>query len=1715
MNDEQKRWFLLLTKDREDSAKTLEKPSMRGIKNSVVEKYSDQAHFIYELLQNANDAKATKAYFLLKEDGLFFRHNGSIHFCVSNPETEDDDKENNRLGHINSITSIANSNKTESSIGKFGVGFKAVFQYTDTPYIYDRDFQFKIEKFIVPVRIDEDLADCEKEETVFYFPFNKKEMPADNAFSDILGKLKKLTFPTLFLTELQEVCWKSVNEQGTYLKEVVNIEFDSITCEKINLLQEVNSESSEETILLFSREYDLHRYSVGFFIGEKEKLIPKTCYAFCYFPTHEVTNLNFILHAPFLLTDSREGIKRSEKHNIEMVEILSQLAADSMLVLKEMKLIDDDIFKIVPYKIPEEDNFFGRFYHTLKQKFETEEILPTKDGNYAQKKSSCWAAVPKLTEIFSDEQLSDILGERNICKWVFCSKGREETSRIDKELSDYIESITNNWLNEKDILNGNSLSGDEKHDGVTSNFIEKQNDEWVIGFYRWIADTEGRMTLAKGKPFFLNQERKAISIIDENNKLQLFLPDSDGEGYDTLNADIFNKMDSILKEELLKGKNKQQTDAGNESPVFDFFKKFGIREHTVADDIDVSIERFKSNTLSAEILFNKLFKYYKNECKQENTDEFINKIKYLEFIPFFCKNKKIGFSVGCSLYYPTDKLVEFYKQKKDIKFVNIIKLYEKYSDSDRKNLDDFIKKLGVIHQDPSLKDRVYNIILPKYKFNKKHYIDECCKDLKILMEYYQECPNNEIINYLSKLQQLNLLLLFKINDCETKYIGKPDELYYPSADLIEYFSAKADTMFVALEDYHKVIRDKQEQQKLKEFLLLIGVCSEVRVTKQKPDEFTNYIIYQNFHGWHRRGLNGFDKYIVVDGLNEALNEISVEKSKYIWEKIVIPNKDCIYGVIEEATKKDYSNLKILREYSDKFGKLLRESNWLYTNQGQNVAPHMISIDELAQGYKKDNDIEMLFGFKPSENLTLSERIAELFGDNEEEAKEAKLALEEKRHKEKMSGANITNNNRSRNEDSTDLTPDTDSIVNKTINDLNDLQKELSTQTDIPKKEKKASENLDDQNFDENEAFIKEVENLKNQLEMKKNRTDLAAIINNSKKYSFEWFMSYLQLLITYKEKQDSTTQKTITFQEIKPYKKDGKYYLLRGSSCYISSDIENADDFNISLYFKNNRKENVKIEGVSKKGQDLLIYCPAGFPATIISAISSIYKIEIKFTPVIDLLDRLYRAFTNEKIIDSWEDINNSMPPLSFIYGPPGTGKTTNLCNKICNNIKEKPRTKILVLTPTNKAADVVCKKIKIINPNVYAIRLSSPTDPDLEKEDIYREVIDENDIDKINVVVSTIHRLPYFEIHNTCLLFEYGWDYVIFDEASMIGLHYITFAIMALQRYNSDTKIIIAGDPKQIPPVIEIDDSELENFDFQDENIYKMMNLESFKPDEQIMREIDTIENLTIQYRSVPHIGQLYSDFSYSGLLIHDREDKPGNAKILPEKFQNIISSRVTFLDFPLNQENSIYKVNKLIYSSYQTYSAILIAEIIKYFDNVNCDEEWTIGLIAPYKAQAVLLNKLIISYGISDKLKVYADTVHGFQGDECDVVFFLCNPNNYFYSGHKKALLSKEYIYNVAISRARDYLVILHPYSEIVNNPFIGKIGISYKHHFGNERILAAREIEKKIFDNECFIENNSYVSGHDNINIFGISEMKYFIKSSDNAIDIQLRHLDKEIE
>ena len=76
------------------------------------------------------------------------------------------------------ICSIGSSNKDFTQIGTFGIGFKAVYNYTDFPEIYSGDERFRIRDLTKPEGIDDIDAriteQVEKGRTVFRLPFRDK-----------------------------------------------------------------------------------------------------------------------------------------------------------------------------------------------------------------------------------------------------------------------------------------------------------------------------------------------------------------------------------------------------------------------------------------------------------------------------------------------------------------------------------------------------------------------------------------------------------------------------------------------------------------------------------------------------------------------------------------------------------------------------------------------------------------------------------------------------------------------------------------------------------------------------------------------------------------------------------------------------------------------------------------------------------------------------------------------------------------------------------------------------------------------------------------------------------------------------------------------------------------------------------------------------------------------------------------------------------------------------------------------------------------------------------------------------------------------------------------------------------------------------------------------------------------------------------------------------
>lgn len=365
----------------------LSDPAAVGIWKMVVDKYSDQAHFLYELLQNADDAGATDVRIYLNESGLEFIHNGTVAFSVTDVDEEDCGGE---VGHLNAITSIGASAKSgENTIGKFGVGFKSVFQYTDLPHIEDDGFCFRIENYIVPIKERPWKSSRRKGETLIAFPFRNPE----KAFVEVLDKLRRLVHPLLFLRSLCSIEWFISGEADGFYK-IEKSAFTSFSSMEYEFVREQSLCGGLEKVScfhFFSRRCGGGlKYSVAYPASESGELVvvgESEGIAFCYFPTRERTDLKFLLHAPFLLTDSREGIKRGEAWNEQMLSQLAGLSADALEGLAMLKtdqgapVLDDNLFALVP--IDE-----GRYFQSEKGRRVPLSLFSVFHGKFVDKLSS-------------------------------------------------------------------------------------------------------------------------------------------------------------------------------------------------------------------------------------------------------------------------------------------------------------------------------------------------------------------------------------------------------------------------------------------------------------------------------------------------------------------------------------------------------------------------------------------------------------------------------------------------------------------------------------------------------------------------------------------------------------------------------------------------------------------------------------------------------------------------------------------------------------------------------------------------------------------------------------------------------------------------------------------------------------------------------------------------------------------------------------------------------------------------------------------------------------------------------------------------------------------------------------------------------------------------------------------------------------------------------
>jgi hypothetical protein len=165
----------------------------QGIRRLLSHLNPDEAHFVYELLQNAEDARASTVDFELRGNELRVVHDGRLF----------------SLEDVKAITSIGESDKRKDvdAIGKFGVGFKSVFSFTDAPCIYSGEYNFEIRDMVIPTKVEP--IDMSPLDTVFVFPLRNGQENMAKAYDEISRGLRGLDHTAiLFLRNIKSIRWE-------------------------------------------------------------------------------------------------------------------------------------------------------------------------------------------------------------------------------------------------------------------------------------------------------------------------------------------------------------------------------------------------------------------------------------------------------------------------------------------------------------------------------------------------------------------------------------------------------------------------------------------------------------------------------------------------------------------------------------------------------------------------------------------------------------------------------------------------------------------------------------------------------------------------------------------------------------------------------------------------------------------------------------------------------------------------------------------------------------------------------------------------------------------------------------------------------------------------------------------------------------------------------------------------------------------------------------------------------------------------------------------------------------------------------------------------------------------------------------------------------------------------------------------------------------------
>ncbi len=546
----------------------------------LANRYDDRTHFLYELLQNAEDAVAElheaterrSVRFQLTGEQLLMRHFGKLF----------DEKD------VRGICGIAESSKNIdfTTIGRFGIGFKSVYAFTDRPEVHSGTERFAIESFVWPVEITAPCVDQGPDETLIILPLRD---PSDTV--EIQSGLHRLGARTLlFLRQIEEIEWAiDGGPSGIYLRN--RPDWLDKGVRKVTLIGQVTgNDDFEENWLLFSSPvsnkdgFQVGHVEVGFLLGQDPKgrrqtisPLPKSPLV-VYFPTVFETHLGFLVQGPYRTTPSRDNVPINDPWNKFCVEETTGVLNKALAWLRENDLLDVNVVRCLPLDRSKfgATSMFAPLFDSVKATISSEPCLPRHNGGHTTGSSSALARTQELRELFRPEQLALVLKTSTPREWVTGEISEDRTPEIYKYLT---QELGIEELRPESIV-----------PKLTSELLEAQPDPWISQLYVFLSSQRALLSRVKLLPLIrLTNGRHVVPFA--NGREQAFLPGSFETGFPTIRRSVCTQEQAL---EFLRSLGLTEPDPVDDV-IWNVIPKYRQSATEVVDDVyEADIQRILS-----------------------------------------------------------------------------------------------------------------------------------------------------------------------------------------------------------------------------------------------------------------------------------------------------------------------------------------------------------------------------------------------------------------------------------------------------------------------------------------------------------------------------------------------------------------------------------------------------------------------------------------------------------------------------------------------------------------------------------------------------------------------------------------------------------------------------------------------------------------------------------------------------------------------------------------------------------------------------------------------------------------------------------------------------------------------------------------------------------------------------------------------------------------